>query len=259
MYGDGVLVILTCYSRPENMSRVVSAWSSQTARSKVIIVDNRRYTGQEHYPFHHGVDDVWRWTWNSGCPCWLAPAAMLSHKYKYIVRADDDLLPGTRAIEHLLKTASDLNDQFAAIGESGRIFHRESNGVIRYRYGDVQRTLNAPRKVDVVCRASMVLAKYIPTILEWRNRLATNVVNSGHWGEDLVNVHDDLLTSTAIQKSGQLPTYITPWSADAQTMLVHTELSGANNELAIHKRPGHLRERQAFVDMAISNGWRSLV
>lgn len=263
-----VLVILTCYSRPHNMPHVIDAWNRQTVNCNVIAVDNRpkpdtvdraqidrEGTGHslEDYPDYNllGVSDVWRWTDNCGCPCWLAPAAMLSHKYKYIVRADDDFLPGTKAVEWMLRTASRVNDLFAAIGEAGRTLN---DG--KYKYGDSPRDSKIPLRVDNAVRGCMVLASSIPVILTWRNFLAGFEPKSAH----LLDVHDDLLTSTALQCEigGErgYPTYVTPISDDREHLLINTEMPSSGG---VHQKPNWVAERQAFIDLAVRNGWRSLV
>jgi hypothetical protein len=266
---DRVLVILTNYSRPQNMPRVIQAWRDQTVKCKIVVADNsppEMY--QETYPKYllsgdgyDAPDDVWRWTENSGCPCWLGPAAMLSHKYEYIIRADDDFLPGKRAVEHLLRTASICNYDFSTIGQIGRIFDERG-----YNRGNVpQRSLDEYEmrryelrrhqmiQVDLTCRVSMMKAENVLHVLDFRQRL----VNTGEPdAARLVDIHDDFLACMGIQLAMDDPSYIISTTDDPETQLAKTEIP--NGAESVYKRPGHYEERSRMVELSRMVGWRSV-
>ena len=266
-----VLVVLTCYSRPQNMPQVIDAWNRQTVPVNVIVVDNRKWTpidfetyqgdteSIEEYPCSqlsgNGYDaplDVWRWMENSGCPCWLAPAIMLGHKYKYIVRADDDLLPGKRAVEHLLKTAYVCDDDFSTIGQVGRRFTEDKynrSNVKQWPFCDSKMT-----RVDLTCRALMVKSRDVIHAFDFRQQL----LDTGEPdAAKLVDVHDDFLICMGVQLATEHPSYITSYTDDDETQLVKTDIP--NGPESCYKRPGHYEERQRMVELSRMVGWRSLV
>lgn len=247
-----LLLVLTNYSRPANMPQVIRAWREQTVKADhLVVVDNSdRNNDGEHYPNAawrmYGVDDVWRMTRNLGCSCHLAPALMLSHRYRYTLFADDDLLPGPKAIETVLAKAKELKDDFATIGQVGRNFRLDQPSGKRYVYG------NAPDGMcDVTCRCSLVRSEFLPTVLQFRQAL---VEMFGDEIADLTDIHDDLLTCLGIQGELRLPSYcFTP--TDPNCRLIKTEL-GSNDDKSVYKRPQHLVERNKFVNMSLEVGWK---
>ena len=268
-----VLVILTNYSRPQNMSRVIASWRDQTVPCKIVVVDNT-FVGDkekklrpdeercggiivpEKYPYWmlgatRQADDVWRWTENSGCPCWLAPAVML-YGHRYVLRADDDFLPGRRAVEYLLDTARTLKDEFTTIGQIGR---RAESGATAYVYhrGNVPRETYAVR-TDLTCRVSFMRAEVPMMALAWRNLLLKE-----HPSEEtsrLVGVHDDFLLCCGAQRMTGWPSYVIARTDDPETELVKTEIP--NGPEACYKRPNHYAERETMVALSVRAGWRSL-
>lgn len=241
-----LLLVLTNFSRPQNMPQVIRAWREQTVKADhLVVVDN---APPNYYPCHtlDGVDDVWRMTRNLGCSCHLAPALMLSHRYSYTLFADDDLLPGPKAIETVLVKAKELKDDFATIGQVGRNFHLDQPIGKRYVYG------NAPDGMcDVTCRCSLVRSEGLPIILQFRDCL---VETFGDDAADLTDIHDDLLTCLGIQGELRIPSYcFTP--TDPSCRLIKTEL-GSNDDKSVYRRPQHLAERNRFVDMAVQVGWK---
>jgi hypothetical protein len=270
-----VLVVLTCYSRPQNMGRVIDAWNQQTVPVTVVVVDNRPYTKitiadgafgdpikGELYPCYElsgdgylSPSDVWRWTKNSGCPCWLAPAAML-YRHKYVVKADDDFLPGTRAVDHLLKTAMICDDEFSTIGQVGRIltpgkYHR---GNVKLRDFDSEAEMT---RVDLTCRGFLVKSRDIIHALDFRQQLLDSDPESEEI-KHLVGIHDDFLICMGTQLCYESrPSYIISSTRDPEDLLIKTEIP--NGPESCYKRPGHYEERQRMVELSESIGWRSLV
>jgi len=255
MSRSDVLIVLTCYSRPQNMPSVIKAWREQTVQCRIVVADNSPpYQHDEQGPYPANglclADDVWRWTENSGCPCWLAPAVML-YGHKYVLRADDDFLPGRRAVEHLLATAKMLNDEFSTIGQVGRIFGGISHD--RYVRSNVPRD-NVTRAVDLTCRVSFMRSVAPSAAICWRNMLLTN-----HPSEEtsrLVGVHDDFLLCCGTQSVTKFPSYVTARTDDPETELIRTEIP--NGTESCYKRPGHYEEREAMVQLCVKAGWRSL-
>lgn len=267
MHGDGVLIILTNYSRPTNMPAVIRAWREQSVPCKIVVVDNAPYTKVtladgpfgdpiecEEYPKSctDGADDVWRWTHNSGCPCWLAPALML-YGHKYVLRADDDFLPGRRAVENLLECAGSLSDKFSTLGQVGR---KLSFVLFKDYYGYDRR--NVPRnmwpvKVDLTCRVSFMLAPVVGGAIALRNLL---IAEHPKESEKLVGVHDDFLISCGAQLVSNHPSYIVGTSDDPERELIKDEIP--NGPESCYKRPNHYEERAAMARLVGAVGWHSL-
>lgn len=237
-------------------------------------------SGCEQYPAYllsgdgyDAPDDVWRWTENSGCPCWMAPAMML-YGHRYVLRADDDLLPGKRAVEMLLATAKGLRDEFSTIGQIGRVFAhlmapdltglpryvREDQPIptkfsMAYSKGNAPRQIGlAPTKVDLTCRASFMRAEVAQWFVMFRNMLLNK---SPERALHLVGVHDDFLLCMGTQYWSALPSYIIGQSGDPDYELIKTNLE--NGQESVWKRPNHFEERNEMVQLCYSVGWRSFV
>lgn len=223
------------------------------------------------------VDDVWRWAENSGCPCHLAPALML-YGHRYVLFADDDFLPGTRAVENLLECAERVDDRFATIGQVGRrlsLTHREVpcnpanpnqfklEVAAVYDRRDVRRQPGEMTKVDLTCRSSLVRADTVLNVPMFRYNLLMTTRAGNLKGfsveevERLVGVHDDFLKCVAIQlkSNGQLPSYVIPATDDPERNLIARELP--NGHESVWRRPGHYAERDRWAQLALACGWRS--
>lgn len=276
-----VLVLLTNYSRPQNMPEVIRAWRSQTVPVRIVVADNSpSEEGVRHfYPSDElrQADDVWRVTENLGCPCWIPPAVALGHRHKYVVRADDDFLPGRQAVEWLLWSAATVGDSFSTIGQIGRRFTTlttyegedggESTETDSSPWGRLRRRsqefrynrFNVPRggemvKVDLTCRVSMLRGDLASLVPVYRDGLIS--LEPG-WARRLVDVHDDFLLCMGLQTYTGLPSYVIPVGPTPETELVHRDIP--NGPESIYKRPGHYNERESFVALVSRAGWRSRV
>lgn len=260
-----VMVVLLNYARPHHMPAVIQAWRQQTVPlGHLVVVDNsppnKHLAYSEPYPQPdlRGADDVWRMTTNHGCPSRFAPALAIPG-FRYVLFADDDMLPGKRAIENLLLQAEKLHDCFATIGQSSRNFNLEAPAGKRYAYRDVRRTADL-QKVHLTVRSHFVVADSLTAAVDFRNSL---IHSYGQKALDLCRTHDDMLLCLGLQEGSRDygrspmppdPCYILPLSADPECELIKENLPGSNE--GVHKRPGHLAERNAFVDMALEFGWR---
>ena len=256
--GDGVLVVLNNYARPQNMSRIIDAWKGQTAKpARLVVVDNTQfgdYVCGEQYPrdILHGSDDVWKWQDNCGCFAHLAPALVLTG-YKYILLADDDVVPGLRAIEHLLRTAKFLDDAFATLGQEGRLFLLDQPPGKRYsgRSCPVRSTTESV-KTHITCQAHLVRADLVHGVLQLRTALINRF---GDEAVQLCKVHDDFLLSLGTQCISPYPSYVIPRTRDAADELI-AERPGCSDSTSVYKRPTHFAERARMVDMCLEVGWR---
>lgn len=270
-----VLVLLTNYSRPQNMPSVIRAWREQTVPVKIVVVDNRPDLGNVENPYetypNHGWNenlddkdfltfDTWRWTENLGCPCWIPPAIGLSHRHKYIIRADDDFLPGSQAVEWLLWNAATVGDEFSTIGQIGRLFsvrttydqeNQKESQEVRYNRYNVPRTKELV-KVDLTCRVSMMRGDLVSLVPVYRDGL---IGLEPGWAKNLIDVHDDFLLCMGLQTYTGHPSYVIPLGPDPETELVKTEIK--NGPESVYKRPGHYNERESFVALAVRAGWKT--
>lgn len=262
-----VLVVLTNYSRPQNMPQVIDSWWRQSHKpARVVVVDNspldRHHNAagegilrQEQYPkeqlvgFSRGTSDVWRWTENSGCCCHLAPALML-HGHDYTLFADDDFLPGTRALENLVEVAGSLGDRFSTLGQIGRRLKAVPEGY-SYDRRNVPRK-GDPERVDIVCRSSMIKADRAIAALLFRDFILEATTGN----EVLADMHDDFVKSIGIQCQTKQPSYVIPEVLDVERNLIKTELG--NGSESVWKRPSHFEERERFARLC-TQFWRSLV
>jgi len=243
-----VLLVLINYTRPHNMSTVLKAWREQTVKPKMtVVVDNSPMkTGnqlkiREPYPSPalDDADDVWRISKNIGCACRFAPALML-YQHRYVLFADDDYLPGKRAVENLLKTAEHLGDKFASIGQVGRNFFGETP---YYRYRSVPKD-NKPVQCDMVYRSQFFRQDLVHHALAFRSKLV---------GKVNVDIHDDLLLNLGIQMGTGYQTYVTAREQSDEEKVIATDLDQTG---ALCSRPEHLKERNLFVEAARDVGWK---
>lgn len=219
------------------------------------IRDNVQELHYEYYPHKsiphnhcNGVDDVWRWTTNSGCPCHFYPALAYT-RYKYTIFADDDLIPGKGAIELLLRSAVFLKDHFTTLGQIGRIFSMKSNEGERYNSRNTpQRSEQKPVRTDLTCRAHMILSRHLPYAFTFRNDL----VRLGEDAERLAHIHDDFLLCMGIQRIIRQPSYILPFRTNVEDRLIETDL---DDNKAVWRYATHWEDRNKMVDMSIELGW----
>lgn len=263
-----VLTVLTNYSRPQNMPRVIRAWREQTVPSRIVVVDNtpppterkERPTSTEAYPREEvqGADDVWRMTINHGCPCDFGAALQVCHEFRYIMFADDDFVPGKRALQNLLSLATSprVGNNFATIGEQtgARMFLLDRPEGKRYKGNSVPHVspgMAAP--CHLTCRAHLVCADLLYHVIPFRHMFK----QYGDEGLRLVNKHDDFLLSLGIQMGTGYPSYCmrTAREIDYDDKLFAQNIE-ENNPL--WKRPGHFEERARMVDLSLALGWKPL-
>lgn len=256
MYGNGVLVVLNHYNRPQNMPQLISAWKSQSVRpSSLVVVDNTIGECQPAYPnpIFAGADDVWRWKINAGCAAHFAPALTL-HGHKYVLFADDDVLPGRRAVEYLLETASFLQDRFATIGQEGRNFLLDQPAGKRYSGRSCPVRSTVPIKTHITCQAHLVRADSMVGVLHFRQALLDAYREEA---DRLCKTHDDFLLCLGAQSVSHYPCYVNPVESEPSQCLIASRV-GASDTTAVYRRPTHFAERARMVDMSLEIGWRPL-
>lgn len=242
------------------MPRVIKAWKDQTLKpTRIIVVDNRKGSltqETEVYPNYQvrEADDVWRWMDNAGCPCHFAPALMWSHKYDYILFADDDFLPGEEVLAVYHAAAQELGGNFATIGGAGRLFN------ITYPAGKKYSGIHGPdakwgflTPCHLTCRCHFVRADYLYHLIPFRQRLCDKF---GDEAKRLVDIHDDFLMCLGIQMGTVVNTFVVGKSPDKRQQIFAQSLPETG---AVWKRPNHFGERSRMVEMALEIGWRPLL
>lgn len=253
MKNDNVLIVLTNYSRPQNMGKIINAWKEQTYQQKTIIVaDNSPAVMDENAPICEldGADDVWSWLHNSGCPCHFYPAlSYMPLEYPYTIFADDDLMPGKHAIEVLLNHAYTLQNEFSTIGQIGRTFLLDQPAGKRYSgRNSATRDIRYPVQTHLTCRAHMIRTMYLPHVLSFRNRMSLH----SREGNRLAQIHDDFLLCMGIQLASKYPSYLTQISKERDSDLIRHDL---DDDKAVWRKSGHWEDRNKMVDLSLELGW----
>ena len=254
-----VLVMLTNWKRPGNLVPIARAMRAQSVPVKIVVADN-------HPPVLAGADDpfalpaevadladdVWRWTTNAGPPCRFAPALM-RHDCKYTLFYDDDMVPGPRAVEHLLRTADQLDGQFATIGEIGRRFHGDAgSGELSYVSRNI-RCRAHPVAVDMTCRAHFVRSSTIigAIHLKWAMLSIAHFSSTPNKVAEAVAIHDDILLCLGIQRDLGCPSYLIPQPTSSNTL----KQSQLPSPWAVGARTEHITQRTSLIWWAEMAGW----
>ena len=150
---------------------------------------------------------------------------------------DDDMLPGSKTLEHFLRHAEELPD-FGLLGQAGRF---SPDG--RYCPASVSQS-SAFRAVDSVVRGYFVRSMHLHHILRLKWQLK--------WEGKM---EDDLLAAGAMRLYGNLPILLTPKVLEPAEKMNMQELP---SPYALCSRPDHLYRRTAFVQTLRSLGWQAV-
>jgi hypothetical protein len=234
-----VEAVVINWKRPGNVERIVDALRAQSTPCTVTVCDTHL---DDQYTLSPSTlsdaDRVYRWGHNTGPYSRFVPLAAYDHEYTFFL--DDDMLPGTRCVEHFVDTADSLPG-FGSIGQMGRII--PSDGV--YTARDVGR-MPRPREIDVLVRGFFVRTRNLHHIAQLRwlmNYMAEQVPE------------DDMLLCVAMRLCAGLRNYLTPTDPDPETLMNRTELPDPH---ALHRRPDHIQRRIDFMLAARAIGWLSV-
>jgi len=261
MKEHSVLAIVTLFRRPENTLRIVEALRKQTHPCKIVVVDNspadygdrRDYVrygkarqGLDNLHDSGRIDDIWRWTKNSGPPCRFAPAFM-RHDCQYVAFFDDDLLPRPKVIEHYLDTADQLQGRFATLGQVGRQFANDS-GKWEYVRQNVKLQRDQPTPVDMTVRAHFTWASHMPYVFMFKWQLLAT------FGSGLSYWVDFLLLCCGAQRGCGYPSYLFPANDDTDNRI---KTWGMNDAHTYGAHPDHVDRRSELIQCAATLGWQS--
>jgi len=234
-----VEAVIINWKRPGNVARIVDALREQSTPCTVTVCDTHL---DSQYSLSRETlataDRVYRWGHNTGPYSRFVPLAAYDHEYTFFV--DDDMLPGTRCIEHFVHTADALPG-FGSIGQLGRVV--PANGV--YTARNVGRLPRA-REIDVLVRGFFVRTRNLHHIaqLRWLMNYTQEQVPE-----------DDMLLCVAMRLCAGLRNYLTPNDPDPETLMNRTELPDPH---ALHRRPDHIQRRIDFMLAAKAIGWLSV-
>jgi hypothetical protein len=234
-----VETVIINWKRPGNVEWVVDALRAQSMPCTVTICDTHLDDAFAlSTPTLDKADRVYRWGHNTGPYSRFVPLAAYDHEYTFFV--DDDMLPGSRCVEHFVETAETLPG-FGSIGQLGRII--PSNGV--YTARNVGR-LPRPREIDVLVRGFFVRTRNLHHVAQLRWLM--------NYMEEQVP-EDDMLLCVAMRLCAGLRNYLTPSDPDPETLMNRTELPDPH---ALHRRPDHIQRRIDFMLAARAIGWLSV-
>ena len=231
-----VETVVINWKRPGNVERIVESLRAQTTACTVTVCDTHldgRFALST--ATLDGADRVYSWGHNTGPYSRFVPLAAYDHEYTFFI--DDDMVPGTRCVEHLVQTAESLPG-FGSIGQMGRII--PSNGV--YKARNVGRLAHA-REIDILVRGFFVRTRNLHHIPQLRWLM--------NYTEEQVP-EDDMLLCVAMRLCAGLRNYLTPLDPDPETLMNRLELPDPH---ALHRRPDHIQRRIDFMLAAKSIGW----
>jgi hypothetical protein len=231
-----VETVVINWKRPANVERIVAALRAQTTECTVTVCDTHL---DDQFALPEAtltnVDRVYRWGHNTGPYSRFVPLAAYDHEYTFFV--DDDMLPGSRCVEHFVDAAESLPG-FGTIGQMGRIV--PADGI--YKARDVGRLAHA-REIDVLVRGFFVRTRNLHHIPQLRWLM--------NYTEEQVP-EDDMLLCVAMRLCAGLRNYLTPLDPDPETLMNRVELPDPH---ALHRRPDHIRRRIDFMLAAKAIGW----
>ncbi len=235
LHGHQVEAVVINWRRPDNVAEIVRALKAQTLPCTVTVCDCHdapefRLPGAA-MPY---IDRLYRWGHNLGAFSRYVPLGAYDHRYTFFL--DDDMLPGTRCVEHFWSQAEELRT-FGALGQLGRIVG--TNGDYRAR--------NVPRgpgftEVDLLVRAYFVPTRCLAYVPQMRAMLGES-----HDPED------DILLAVALSMQAGLASYLTPSDPDPETLVNKRELP---TPYARYARNDHERARVRLLRSTIDLGWR---
>lgn len=252
------LAVLTNWKRAANIGPIARALLAGDIRpDRIVLVDNSPWDAP---PFDaDDCTDTIRVTYaNLGPSCrFLAPLAFPG--YDYCLLVDDDVLPHSTMLAHLLATARYLGGQFSTLGLVGRVYDYDGTkaSCIKRNAG---RDVEFPQAVDCTCRVHLFRTLDIQHVISFRHDL---IRQFGERAKVFTGLHDDVTLCCAIQRHTRLMSYLAPIGGSYTEGEVHsfhparrfTELPDASPASG---RSTHVEERNALLKMAHTVGWRPL-
>lgn len=244
--------IITNWKRPLNAIRIAEQLKAQTVPFDKITIVNNSQQVDNIITVTNDSADTWTFPDNGyGPTCRFAPA-LINWRYKYTFFIDDDLLPGLRVHEHLLEAAELLHDNFATIGEVGRVYALQQPNPVYVRR-DIARSPERCTRVDLTCRAHFVHTANVRHAIEFREQLLRRFGAPARGPEDWTR-HDDILLCHGIQ----LYTNQCSWLSHKGEKATFIRAEDLPEPDAMWHRPGHAASRQQLLNLSSQLGWTGL-
>jgi hypothetical protein len=236
-HGHQVEAVVINWKRPDNVAKIVRTLKRQTMPCTVTVCDchdSEEFSlPSRAMPY---IDRIYRWRHNFGSYNRFVPLGAYDHKYTFFI--DDDLLPGTRCVEHFWQQAEQLS-AFGALGQVGRIVAADGE----YRTQDIPRGPGFT-EVDILVRAL-----FVPTeCLIYMPQIRAMLGESG-------DPEDDILLAVGLAMQAGLGCYLTPFDPDPETLVNKFELASPH---ARHARPTHRPNRSRLLRSAVGLGWQPI-
>lgn len=222
-----VTAVVINWKRPANVSLIAKAFKTQTVPCELCIIDAG---GGLPPPAYESADQVIILKKNVGPYNRFAATNLIKTEFVYF--HDDDMLPGSRLIEHFLKYSNTL---FSTLGQHGR----NANKDLSYNWQGVNRGAEHIA-VNNLVRSYFVHTDNLPDMKLFEQNC-----------EKRVPKHDDLMLCFGIRKSTGKPCLLTPWDNDKETLSNMVELDDTG---ALSGSPTHFQERSDFIKLAASKG-----
>jgi hypothetical protein len=237
LHGHQVEAVVINWKRPDNVAAIVQALKRQTMPCTVTVCDchdsDEFSLPSRALPY---IDRIYRWRHNLGSYSRYVPLGAYDHKYTFFL--DDDLLPGTRCVEHFWQHAEQLC-VFGALGQLGRIVAADGE----YRPRDIPRGPDCT-EVDLLVRAFFVPTECLSYLPQTRAML-------GESGDP----EDDIVLAVGLAMQAGRGCYLTPADPDPETLVNKHELASPH---ARNARPAHLPNRSRLLRSAVGLGWQPI-
>jgi hypothetical protein len=218
-------VVIVNYKRPRNTPRICEAFRQQSSPCRITVIDAAPEPEFEARLDPSTVDRHIRLRENHGG--YNRFLFLAFHECEFTCFHDDDLLPGSRLIEHYVRNAEQVG-QFGVIGQIGR-------RLVDDHYNSIDTQLGAkPQPVDMVCRSYFVRTANLRHLLQLRFLLS----------EQAKEIDDDMLLCFSMQLIGNLTNYTTaaPTCREESAEMVALEAP-----FAFCSRPNHLEKRSEML------------
>ena len=233
-------VVLINWKRPKNIGIIIQALRDQTIPCTITLCDCHP---SKEYALPASVikrvDRVYRWKHNLGAYSRYLPVAGFDHSYTFLM--DDDLLPGRQCLEAFLEAALQLEDEFAVLGQFGRIISPDGY----YHAVDIP-LIDRFKEVDFIVQSYFVKTCNLHYLLKFRWDI-------GYFEDELPE--DDLLLCAALKYYKDLRCYLIPLKTNRESLLNQHVL---DESFGLSYRKDHLYKRQLFLDRIIYYGWKQL-
>lgn len=219
-------VVLTNWKRRNNLRMIVEAFGRQSFPGIVTLIDNAP-TDDEAVDTEvaANVDKYYRIKNHPYGP-FVRYACYGFYEADYLYFPDDDMLPGTRCLEHFIEHVSSSRD-YGVLGQRGRAVRDNA-----YDFADVMPVRDAFLPVDLCIRAYFVRASLLPSVHEIKREAIAR-----DWGDLLWE--DDMLLAAGCRLAGR-DVALTPASNDPEASIGLKEL---DSSFALSARPDRIDRR----------------